>query len=532
MKVLIYLITACLAFGLAGTVSAQKNEKQPAKDWYLQEASKDVNGISLDQAYEFLTGKTPEPIIVCVMDGGTDIKHEDLVNVLWKNEDEIPGNGIDDDKNGYVDDIYGWNFIGGADGKMVGSDNLEKTRLLRKLSKEFKGNLKAEDINDPARSAKYAYYQSLKMMVNQELAQFEPLYERYSDLMTKLNLAKELTGSDNPDAELLKSKTKGSDAEKLGEMLAGNMKRDPMATFKVTYDGVKGAHDYYEKQVKYYLNVDFDSRDIVGDDYANSSEMYYGNNDVAGPDAAHGTHVAGIIAADRTNTLGINGVSNATKIMVVRVVPDGDERDKDVANGIRYAVDNGAKIINMSFGKSFSWDKKIVNEAVKYAESKGVLLVHAAGNDNKNNDLRPNYPNDSIEGGFASNWLEIGASRPACKELPASFSNYGRNQVDIFAPGYQIYSSTPDNNYEFFNGTSMAAPVAAGLAALVWSYYPKLTASQVKEILLESGIKHRKRVPVPSDGEKGKKARFTKLSVTGKVINAYNAVKLADKMSK
>ena len=526
MKVVIYSLVSCVLLSFAQEAYSQS--EQPAKDWFLQEPSKKVNGIDLDRAYEFLNGKTPTPIIVCVMDGGTDIEHEDLINVLWHNPAEIPFNGIDDDNNGYIDDTVGWNFIGGADGSMIGSDNLEKTRLYRKLSKEFKDNLTAEDINDPVQSKRYAFYQSLKGSISKDLAKYTQFSDGYGGMLEKLDQIKELTKSDDPNAEQIKTATKGTDLEKMGMSMASNMNG---ASFEQTYNQIKSTYEYFQKNVNYYLNVDFDPRSIVGDDYSNSREQYYGNNNVAGPDAGHGTHVAGIIAADRTNAIGMNGVSNATKIMVVRVVPDGDERDKDVANGIRYAVDNGAKIINMSFGKSFSWDKAVVNEAVKYAESKNVLLVHAAGNDNKNNDLKPNYPNDSLGNAFAKNWLEIGASTPWCKKLPAEFSNYGINQVDIFAPGYQIYSSTPDNNYEFFNGTSMASPVTAGLAALIWSYYPNLTAMQVRQIIMESGIKHKNKVPVPGDGKKTVKARFTKLSVTGKVINAYNAVKLADKIS-
>jgi cell wall-associated protease len=252
---------------------------------------------------------------------------------------------------------------------------------------------------------------------------------------------------------------------------------------------------------------------------------------VIGPDAGHGTHVAGIIGATRGNNIGLDGVADNVQIMVVRVVPDGDERDKDVANGIRYAVDMGAQIINMSFGKGYKWDKNIVDSAVAYAESKGVLLVHAAGNNSSNNDIKGNYPNDTLWGGktFASNWIEIGASQLKKKELATGFSNYGKDNVDIFSPGRDIYSSIPDNKYAYFNGTSMAAPVAAGVAALVWSRYPELSVVQLKEIIMESGKKIRNKVILPGTSDK---IRFKELCRSGRLINAYNALKLADEKTK
>jgi subtilisin family serine protease len=289
-------------------------------------------------------------------------------------------------------------------------------------------------------------------------------------------------------------------------------------------------YNYFNTKANVQNNPDFDSRTIVGDDYNNSSERYYGNNNVIGPDASHGSHVAGIIAAKRGNGIGFDGIADRAKIMVVRVVPDGDERDKDVANGIRYAVDNGAKIINMSFGKGFSWDKNIVDSAVAYAESKGVLLVHAAGNNSSDNDVIPNYPNDTLWNGThtALNWLEIGASQPKRKKLATDFSNYGKNNVDLFAPGQDIYSSIPGDKYAYFNGTSMAAPVAAGVAALVWSRYPKLTAVQMKQILMESGTAVNGKVLLP--GTKSK-IKFTELSQSGRLVNALEALKRADAVS-
>jgi subtilisin family serine protease len=290
--------------------------------------------------------------------------------------------------------------------------------------------------------------------------------------------------------------------------------------------GLQGAKEQISKFVDYHYNLDFDSRNIVGDNYEVATERFYGNNKVSEPNGEHGTHVAGIIAADRNNGLGIKGVSDQAEIMVLRVVPDGDERDKDVANAIRYAVDNGAKVINMSFGKAFSPYKNVVDEAVLYALSKDVLLVHAAGNDHKNLEIENNYPNDKVTNYNASNWIEVGASSWKNKKLiPADFSNYGKQSVDVFAPGVDINSCIPDNKYESFNGTSMASPVTAGVAAVLRSYYPALSAAEVKEIIMQSAIKVKGKVLIP--GTK-KKVKMNDLCVSGGIVNLYEAVKLAE----
>jgi subtilisin family serine protease len=246
---------------------------------------------------------------------------------------------------------------------------------------------------------------------------------------------------------------------------------------------------------------------------------------------SHGTHVAGIVAAARDNGKGVNGVAHNVKIMAVRVVPDGDEHDKDVALGIRYAVDNGAKVINTSFGKAYSPNKKWVYDAIIYAAKKDVLILNAAGNDGKNIDVEKTFPNDSrdLMHEIADNVLTIGAmSLHYDAQLPANFSNYGKINVDVFAPGVGIYAPYPNDSYESISGTSMAAPSAAGVAALVRSYYPMLSASQVKHILMNSGIKINFDVIKP--GTKAERVPFSDLSVSGRVVNAFNALKMADRI--
>jgi hypothetical protein len=267
--------------------------------------------------------------------------------------------------------------------------------------------------------------------------------------------------------------------------------------------------DQVNSALEFGYNLDFDSRSIVGDNYADINEMNYGNNHIDGPAGEHGTHVAGIVGASRDGK-GMDGICPNAELMIIRCVPDGDERDKDVANAIIYAVNNGAKVINMSFGKAYSPFKARVDEAVKYAESKGVLLVHAAGNDNKNVDKKDNFPTAKyISGGECTTWLEIGASDRNPESLKASFSNYGRKTVDVFAPGVDIYSTVPGKKYEAMSGTSMASPVTAGVAAAIWSYYPQLTATEVKNLILESAVDYsRQQMPLDENRKRNWKEKI------------------------
>jgi subtilisin family serine protease len=293
---------------------------------------------------------------------------------------------------------------------------------------------------------------------------------------------------------------------------------------EVVYELEQGK-SYFEGKSKYGLNPDYNPRTIVGDNYEDASERYYGNNEVEGPDAMHGTHVGGMVGAVRNNGIGIDGVCENVKIMAIRAVPDGDERDKDVANAILYAVNNGAKVINMSFGKQYVYNKKVVDDAIKYAMSKDVLLVHGAGNDALNCDEAIVYPNDQmLDNTLVNNFLNVGANDISGNT--ASFSNYGKNNVDVFAPGVRIYSTMIDYKYEYLDGTSMASPAACGVAALIRSYYPELSAAQVKEIIIASAYKPKMKVSLP--GSEKKKTTYKKLCKSGGMVNALNAVKMAD----
>jgi subtilisin family serine protease len=528
MKMKQILLLMLLAVSTASF--AQKKQKTAPANWFNLDPKKNkVMGVSTERAYEeLLKNKKSTTVIVAVIDGGTDIYHEDLKEVLWVNSKEVAGNGVDDDKNGYVDDIYGWNYIGGSDPmNNVNEDTYELTRLYAKYYNNY-GSVSESELA-PQRKAEYNEYKRFKALYEKELSKYQSPYMSYSFLYKGIVTLTESMGKSNPTKAEVEAFQPQSEMEKaMKEQVLKIISKG--LTVSQAKDELKGALDYFSKMIKFHLNTDFDPRrEIVQDDYLNTSDIKYGNNNVKGPSAGHGTHVAGIIAASRNNNIGMKGVADNVRIMTLRVVPDGDERDKDVANAIRYAADNGAKVINMSFGKAYSWNKKAVDDAVKYALSKDVLLVHAAGNDAKNLETGSNFPNDFFEDstGFAANWIEVGASSwMKKKKLTADFSNYGQTRVDLFAPGVDIYSTVPDTNaYAAYDGTSMASPVTAGVASLLRSYYPHLTAIQIKAILLQSvtPVKHKVYIP----GSK-KKIKMSKLCVSGGVVNAYKAIQLAE----
>ena len=481
-----------------------------------------IPGMSVDKAYQFLEDKKGETVIVAVIDSGIDIEHEDLKDVLWTNPKEIPGNNIDDDKNGYVDDIYGWNFLGG-DG-VAAPEQLELTRLVAELNTRFEGKT-ADEISDKDK-ADFEKYQKYLEDYNKASEKHFSTMERLAQIEGVIASVKDYIGKETLTLEDLK-------AVETDDLSIKGQVNGLIGMFSNGFDEAS-FNDYYtsQKSNKSY-DLDYDGRAIVGDDPEDIKDVNYGNGNVIGSKdvESHGTHVSGIILASRTNGLGMRGVAHNAKLMSVRAVPDGDERDKDVALAIRYAVDNGAKVVNMSFGKSYSPNREWVIDAIKYAEKHDVLLVHAAANSSEDIDVSDNWPNDSFDkvNEVADNVLTVGAMSINNNEnLPATFTNYGQKNVDVFAPGVQIYSTIPKNEYAKFSGTSMASPEVAGVATLVRSYYPELTASQVKHIIMNSGIKLNLNVLVP--GKKGEKTNFSNLSISGKVANAYNALVLADKM--
>jgi subtilisin family serine protease len=527
----------------AGLVSITLSAQETPKGWHmLDKQASGYYGISMDKAYEFVKAKKlkSKQVIVAVIDSGIDTLHEDLKPVLWVNAKEIPGNGIDDDKNGYVDDINGWNFIGGRDGKNVEQDSYEAARVYHNLKSKWENVNPALVRLTPEANAEFEMWRRAKdQMENSEdksnAFDLLLLQKAYSNCLKSDSILRKAIGKEKyTGKELGAFEPTSADAKKaknnLYSLMSGN---DALETSNQEF--LEGFGDYVNSEVKKAEAADKAPEkyraNIVKDNYQDFNDRFYGNNNVYVSDksALHGTHVSGIIAAVRNNGKGMDGIADNVKIMTLRAVPDGDEHDKDIALAIRYAVDNGAQVVNMSFGKAFSPEKKWVDEAVKYAESKGVLLVHAAGNDGKNIDTTHNYPTPQLlDGTRPNNWITVGASGPkndSKENLVAGFSNYGKKEVDVFAPGVKIYATTPGgNNYQSLQGTSMASPVVAGIAAFILEYYPTLSARQVKMVIEKSAVKHPDKVKNPGTGDE---TDFSSLSVTGGQANAYEAIKLA-----
>ncbi|MFK7832178.1 MAG: S8 family peptidase [Winogradskyella sp.] len=529
-----YKLIACLGFagtlflgcGSTGEIIStpiENIDRSPLKVSDLTDAEKEnwghldllkdtIPGMSVDKAYtDIIKDRKGKKVIVAVIDSGIDIDHEDLDGVLWTNKKEKPNNGIDDDKNGYIDDIHGWNFLGDAY-----DEQLEYTRLIAS------GNT-----SDPR-------YNEAVALLEKEREQYLGTKTRYEQIAQAVNgadeaLTKHFGKSDYTMKEVSAIKTEDealSQAIQIANQMNGNG-----ISLSEAKEQLKDGLESINERLNFHFNTDFSGRKTT-DDINDLTDIGYGNGNVkpVKKSESHGTHVAGIIAAERNNGKGANGVANNVEIMSIRAVPNGDEYDKDVALAIRYAVDNGAKVINGSFGKSFSPHSEWVRDAIKYASDNDVVFVHAAGNSSENIDLAPNFPDDNVDFVEISNtYIRVGSlTSKYGSNIVSGFSNYGKKNVDVFAPGSAIYSTFPENEYKSISGTSMASPAVAGVAALIRSYYPKLTAAQVKQVILESGLPITTKVVVGGDSSNVKS--FADLSKTGKIVNAYNALIMASKL--
>ncbi len=533
-----------VALLFAGLSSFAQNSVVP-NGWHMMDKEKDgYNGISADKAYQFLKSKNlkSKTVIVAVIDSGIDTAQEDLKSILWTNPKEIPGNGIDDDGNGYIDDIHGWNFLGGKDGRNVKVDSDERGRVYYGLKAKWDN----KEINKTKLSKADLYEYEMFLRAKAELKGSDVEEEKFKDedvpglktlyanLIESDSILKKAMGRDTfTGNELDKYVTKSFTERRAKTDFLGIMKSNNMMdqSDKEFIGGLQEYIEYVEgEQRKAEAKVKAPKKyrkDIVGDDETNFNDRNYGNNDLMAETSMHGTHCSGIIGAVRGNGKGMDGIADNVRIMMLRAVPDGDEHDKDIALAIRYAVDNGAQIISMSFGKSYSPQKQWVDEAFAYAESKNVLLVHAAGNDAKNVDTAYNFPNPVfLSGGRSGSTITVGASaEPKSGSYTAYFSNYGKKEVDVFSPGVNIYSTLPGgNNYGNLSGTSMACPLVAGIAALTLEYFPTLSAKQLKYVIEKSAQNPGEKVTKPGTDDK---VNMSELSKSGGIVNAYEAVKLA-----
>ena len=515
---------ACPAFSQAA--------KQKLKGWHLLNFKEDgYMGTGVKEAYGLLKGRKSKTVIVAVIDSGIDTLQEDLKDVLWVNPKEIPGNGKDDDGNGYVDDLHGWNFCGSRSGENLNTNTHEIERVYHRWKNEFEGK-KFNDI--PAdRKFLFTQWKRAEEIINKDYEEYKKNIENIGNGVKVLQTTNRLITAFLNKTEFNRSEIAligNTDSLKWAVNVWTNIfNRSDDASLKntVVLNDFETYHNTLLNNRKRKENLPVDFRGaLTKDDYENIKDSVYGNNNLQTSSGNHGTHVSGIIGAVRNNNIGVDGIADNVRIMMIRAVPGGDEHDKDVALAIRYAVDNGASVINMSFGKPVSPYKYFVDEAIRYAASKNVLLVHGSGNEGQDLDENPFYPNPVfLDGSKATNMLTVGASGDYSTDgLVAPFSNYSSKLVDLFAPGVYINSTIPNNAYDAYDGTSMASPVAAGIAALLISYFPGLTPQQLIDLLDRSGTPVKEEVTVPGTG---KKTSMKKLCKSGKIINAYEAVKLA-----
>ncbi|HMH21292.1 MAG TPA: S8 family peptidase [Puia sp.] len=541
---LIFLGMSHLAVVAQGTSA----KTELPKGWHLLDKDQDgFYGVSVNKAYEFARLKKlkSKTVLVAVIDSGVDTLHEDLKAILWTNPKEIPGNGIDDDHNGYVDDIHGWNFIGGSDGKNVKDDSQEEARVYYRFKEKFEvaGLDPSKLSGDDAENYKM-WVKARKTVMGDGTESGVDLVILHralsaclkSDSILQKAMGKpEYTGNDLDTFETSNPESKSAKSVFL-YLFKANKIMD--MTNKAFLSDFSEQVDQEEKKASAKETPPKDYRkEIVKDNESDIGDRYYGNGDVMAGDPMHGTHVSGIIAAERNNGKGMDGIADNVRIMMIRAVPNGDEHDKDIALAIRYAVDNGARVVNMSFGKNLSPGKQWVDSAVKYAEIHGVLLIHAAGNDNADVDTVDNFPSPTYKNSAitATNWITVGASsdplaEPGFKSYTASFSNYGKQEVDVFAPGTRIYSTLPGGkNYGNLQGTSMAAPVVTGVAALILEFYPNLTPQQVKFCIEKSAVAPPVKVKKP--GSDDEMVDLSSISKSGGIINAFEALKLASTLN-
>lgn len=524
-KLVVKLTFSVFALGVSNVVVGQVDKD--ILNWYNGSGS----GMKTEKAYKKLKKKKSTTVIVAVIDSGIDIEHEDLKGKIWTNTKEIAGNGIDDDNNGYIDDIHGWNFLGNPNGENQNYARLEKTRIYANLRDKYE-RMDPNEVAD-ADIQEYELYKKVSLEVRKDKEEYEQYIQQMEQIPMIMGMVPGMVSnaigkSDYTLKDLEAWKPEDEQMKQIKGLAIA------MKTGELTEEVIKEQSESIQHMLDYNLNVSYDDRQFIGDNPDDLNDVKYGNNDVEGPDALHGTHVGGIIGAIRGNGLGGDGVAENVLLMSVRAVPNGDEADKDIALAIRYAVDNGASVINMSFGKGYSVHQKAVFEALQYADSKGVLLVHAAGNDAEDIDFKANFPTPMYE--FQEKKLDmfitIGASTRFPKEkLVASFSNYGKENVDIFAPGFEIYNSVPQSDYKKLQGTSMAAPMVAGVAAMLKSYFPTLTMLEIKEAIFTSATSYAGTQQV-KPGTTDEKVDFATLSVTGKVVDVLAAVKVCMAMEK
>ena len=560
---LLLMASACISVADAQLIKQNEEQKKQADlDWYNCSFDKDgVYGAEVNKAYDFLKGKKiKKRPVVALIGSGMDIEHEDLKQAIWVNPKE-KADGKDNDKNGLVDDINGWNFLGGKDGQVMEATMREGDREFLRLKDKYADYIfdgknynkvidgKLTKVADPENIEEYNYYRN-QVLPESPMAgtysgwQLTYVLKAYADKFDQM-MKERFPGKELTEADFSICYDPKAPRDSLSEvsfmmcaMGFGVYKTDKWET---VYAGIKSGAQIEQAKAEYERKVGpfgADGRkDIIGDNYLDINDNKYGNNVLLTADAAIGTMEAGIIVAKRENGLGGNGIMDQAEIMTLRVAANGEPYLKDIALAIRYAVDHQADIIMLPVQNTLYPEdqKKWISEALEYAESKGVFCVTPAWEGAQDLAVETYYPNRWMTGKKELTNLMVVCSSDK-NGNPSMNSNYGAKEVDLYAPGMEIYSTYTGDTYQSGTGLGLAAATTVGVAALIKAYYPHLTGTQIRNILLET-VTSRKDAEVEKgivvDGKPTQDLfLFGDLCLSGGIINAYQAVVAADKLAK
>lgn len=560
---LLLMASACISVADAQLIKQNEEQKKQADlDWYNCSFDKDgVYGAEVNKAYDFLKGKKiKKRPVVALIGSGMDIEHEDLKQAIWVNPKE-KADGKDNDKNGLVDDINGWNFLGGKDGQVMEATMREGDREFLRLKDKYADYIfdgknynkvidgKLTKVADPENIEEYNYYRN-QVLPESPMAgtysgwQLTYILKAYADKFDQM-MKERFPGKELTEADFSICYDPKAPRDSLSEvsfmmcaMGFGVYKTDKWET---VYAGIKSGAQIEQAKAEYERKVGqfgADGRkDIIGDNYLDINYNKYGNNVLLTADAAIGTMEAGIIVAKRENGLGGNGIMDQAEIMTLRVAANGEPYLKDIALAIRYAVDHQADIIMLPVQNTLYPEdqKKWISEALEYAESKGVFCITPAWEGAQDLAVETYYPNRWMTGKKELTNLMVVCSSDK-NGNPSMNSNYGAKEVDLYAPGMEIYSTYTGDTYQSGTGLGLAAATTVGVAALIKAYYPHLTGTQIRNILLET-VTSRKDAEVEKgiivDGKPTQDLfLFGDLCLSGGIINAYQAVVAADKIAK
>ena len=560
---LLLMASACISVADAQLIKQNEEQKKQADlDWYNCSFDKDgVYGAEVNKAYDFLKGKKiKKRPVVALIGSGMDIEHEDLKQAIWVNPKE-KADGKDNDKNGLVDDINGWNFLGGKDGQVMEATMREGDREFLRLKDKYADYIfdgknynkvidgKLTKVADPENIEEYNYYRN-QVLPESPMAgtysgwQLTYVLKAYADKFDQM-MKERFPGKELTEADFSICYDPKAPRDSLSEvsfmmcaMGFGVYKTDKWET---VYAGIKSGAQIEQAKAEYERKVGqfgADGRkDIIGDNYLDINDNKYGNNVLLTADAAIGTMEAGISVAKRENGLGGNGIMDQAEIMTLRVAANGEPYLKDIALAIRYAVDHQADIIMLPVQNTLYPEdqKKWISEALEYAESKGVFCVTPAWEGAQDLAVETYYPNRWMTGKKELTNLMVVCSSDK-NGNPSMNSNYGAKEVDLYAPGMEIYSTYTGDTYQSGTGLGLAAATTVGVAALIKAYYPHLTGTQIRNILLET-VTSRKDAEVEKgivvDGKPTQDLfLFGDLCLSGGIINAYQAVVAADKLAK